>query len=321
MKEPFLFILILMIIQTANAQFVLETKNGEALFSPFIALDGNDLRSTGLLKFNTGDQSIGFDFFKAPKKIEPKYSFWTLGLKAKPSEGFASVIKSGQFSPSVVVGGAVCQMKIFDRELTKPENRFIDWGALFFNITTSRLPLYKSDTSFKNQIYNKNFSGFSFGVNYNALISSKYLLSFKIGSTRKNNYDDLSSLEISDIKTSFDSTSNTTRNVIRTKVAKQGILKEFDAYPISIAFSKFPKQDSLGLSIGYSIYLSTLASNIESPKTDIGCILYLSTNKQGVGTPNLGVNFQFNDFFDVTGLNNGLLKRVSIGLISNFSIR
>jgi len=325
MKQTFFFLMVFFLfVQNISAQLLLENKTGDAQFVPLISMtETQTQKSSGLIKINTGDQSIGIDYFNAPNATgKPKYKFWSFGAKAKPTEGYASVLKNGQFSPGISLSGALTQVKIFDRETTKPENNFFDWAALYFNYAINKYQLYKSDTTFKNQVYSTNFSGLGLGINYNFLVKSSFLISVKFGYARKNNYDDLTSIEIRDTKYFFDSASNTRRDVITSKTAKQGTFNEFDSYPFSFTFTRLTSDDptTKGLSFGYSIYLNGLPTNNHKPNTTAGCILYLAKMKDGISTPSLGLNLQLNDFFDVNKVNNGLLKRLSVGLTTNFSI-
>ncbi len=325
MKQTFFFLIVfLLFVQDITAQLLLENKTGDVQFVPLISItETQTQKSSGIIKLNTGDQSIGIDYFNAPNAIgSPKYKFWSFGAKAKPTEGYASVLKNGQFSPGITLSGAITQVKLFDREATKPENNFFDWGALYFNYAINKYQLYKSDTLFKNQVYSTNFNGLGLGINYNILLKSSLLISVKFGYARKNNYNDLNGIEVRDTKIYFDTASNTRRDIITTKTAKQGTFKEFDSYPFSLALTKLTSDDpsNKGLSFGYSIYLNVSPTNTDKPNTTTGCILYLAKMKEGISTPTLGLNFQFSDFFDVNGINNGLLKRLSVGLTTNFSI-
>ena len=327
MKAKFyisLTIIILISINNLKAQLLLESKTGDPLFVPLIsARDSQNARNVGLVKLNTSDQSLGFDYFNSPNTIgNPKYKFWSIGFKTKPTEGYSSVFKNGDFSPGISFSGAITQVKIFDKEKTKPENNFLDWGSIYFNYAINKYQLYKSDTAFKNQVFSTNFNGFGFGANYNMLFNSTSLISIKFGYARGNNYDDLTSVEVRDVKRTFDSTSNTNREVITSKTAKQGTYKEFDTYPIGISYTKLTSDDpkNKGLPFGYSIYFNALPTNNDKPISNAGCILYLAKMKDGISTPTLGLNFQFSDFFDTKGLNNGLFKRFNIGITSAFTI-
>lgn len=322
MKRIIIFIFLLLFSVTLPAQMLLENKEGDAQFVPLISTTDSTITNRGLIKINTGDQSIGFDYFQFLNNSDRnKYKFWSLGLKSKPTEGYATVIKNNQFTPGFTLNSSITQMKIFDKEATKPENNFIDWGSIYFNVSANKYQLLKTDTTFENQLSTKLFKGFSIGINYNVLLKSTYLISLKIGYARKNNYTDLNEFEIKEIHSYLDSTSNITRQISSTKTARQGIYSEFDSYPISLSLTKLTSDDPKikDYSFGYNLYLSTQVKRNEKVITKAGCILFLAKNKDGISTPILGLNIQFDDFFDVKGINNGLLNRISLGLTSSLS--
>ena len=312
--------------KTTFCQLLLETKEEDELFKPLITTSAmtSSLNKSRFIKINAGEQSLGFDYYKGPSNgTFVKYSFWNLGVKAKPTEGIAAVFSNGQFSPGVTLSGSVTQVKILDKTKTKPENYFLDWGSLSFNYSVNKYQLYRPDTTFKNQLYSVTFQGFALSGNYNMLLNSKVLVSLKLGYARKNNFNDLDAVEVRDIKTIIDTSTNTTRQASATKTARQGKYSEFDAYPIGISFTKLTYDDpTLGkaYSFGYSFYMNALPSNFDKPKTNVGFILYLAQMNNGISTPIIGLNFQFSDFFDVKKTNNGLIKRFGIGITSNIPI-
>lgn len=307
-----------------HGQLFLEDKNGDALFQPMLSIDGtSSLINSGLIKLNTGDQSIGFDYYNRTTPLgQPKYKFWTLGVKVKPTEGYAAVFKNGQFSPGVNISGSLNQVKIFDRDTTKPENSFLDWGSIYAHYSVNKYQLYKSDTLFKNQLSSKTFSGLSLGLNYNMLIKSRWLISFRAGYSRTNNYNDLTSVEVRDSKFQTDAESSVTREILTTKTARQGSYREYDSYPFNVSISRLTpdNMEEKSLMFGYSVYVSGKPSKIAKPVTDAGVILFISQMKKDISVPTIGLNFQFNDFFDTQNLNNGLMKRLSVGLTTNFPL-
>ena len=303
---------------------LLENKEGDSQFIPLISIvDSLEKNNSALIKLNTGDQSIGFDYFGICNDSNRlKYKFWGLGLKSKPTDGYAAVLKNNNFNPGITINGSITQVKILDREATKPENGFIDWGAIYFNYSVNKYQLFKEDTVFKSQLSTKIFNGLGIGLNYNFLIQSRYLISLKIGYARKSNYSDLNEVEIKDVQIYFDSISNTSRQVSKTKTARQGKYNEFDANPFNITFTKLTPDGSNNkiYTFGYNLYMNTQFRRNEKSIWKAGCILFLAKNKDGVSTPILGLDFQFDDFFDSKNSNNGLFNRLSIGITSSISI-
>jgi hypothetical protein len=325
MKKLPIILILLMSGVVSKAQVLLEDKDGEKIATNF----GDILKTANnfsLIKLSTGDQSLGFNYYISTKIFDASnYKISAFSLKAKPTEGYAAVISNGQFSPGVGVSYSLTKFPIFFNKQTgtiKPA----DWGGIDVSYDVNKYLLYNKDTSFANQIYSKNFNAFSLGINYNLLLKQTFIVSAQVGYSRRNNYDELTSLEIKDTKTFFDSATLTQRQSSKNKTVKSGAYKEFDAYPISFSITKATATDDLNsagaakLKIGYTVYIKTLASQ-DLPKTDAGILIFLTRQgKSGVRTPVLGINFQAKDFFDVQKINNGLLKRIQVGFTTNFTL-
>jgi|GEM_PF-3659518 len=323
MKRIVGIVLIIIWSLPGNSQILLEDKTGDKIVTNFFNLPDNNF---GLVKLTTGDQSLGFNFFTSTKLHDPaKYRVSSYGLKGKPTEGYAAVITNGQFSPGINMSYSLTQVSIFADGFTgklKP----IDWGGIDLSYDVNKYSLYKRDTSFGNQMYSKTFKGLNIGVNYNLILKQSLILSFKLGYSRRNNYDELTSVEIKDTKTILDTASSTQRLSSVAKTVKSGEYIEFDAYPIVFSITKATASDAKNsadtakLKIGYTFYVKTLASQ-KLPKTDAGIIIFLTRQgKSGVRTPIFGVNIQAKDFFDVQKSNNGLLNRIQVGFTTNFTL-
>ena len=279
MRKVIIFIIPFFITLNVSAQMLLENKEGDSQFLPFIQADTVGI---GLIKLNTGDQSIGFDYFKVISPDKAKYKFWSLGFKAKPTEGYAEVFNNNQFTPGITINGAYSKVKIFDPEETKPENNFIDWGAIYFKYSKNKYQLFNEDTTYNNQFYTKEFDGLGVGVNYNVLLKSTYQISLSIGYERRNNFSDLKKIEVKDIKTFYDSTTNVTREVSSSKTVHQGNFNEFDTYPIGLSFTKLTSDDPniKSYQFGYNLYVNTQIKKSEKAIIKAGCIIFLAKNKK-----------------------------------------
>lgn len=329
-----LFLFFITAIQL-QAQVLLEDKNGDQIANnaPIYANTGSGVPgiNLSLIKLNTGDQSLGFNYITTSKNFNPSnYRIVEFGLKARPTEGYAAVFSNGQFSPGVRASYSYTKVP-----LLKTSSNYTDWGGFNVNYDIDKYSLYRRDTNFSNQISTKNFKGLHLGLNYNALISSIWILNLKVGYSRRNNYDDLNSVDVEDYNIITDPASRLTRQITRKRTAKEGLLKEFDAYPFIFAFTKATASDdpsdpdpvvranSKKLKIGYTVYFKNLASQ-ELPKSDIGLIFFLTQqdNKQnkGVRLPVFGLNIQASDPFDIEKQNNGLLDKISVGFTSIFSL-
>ena len=317
----YLIFISILIYNNLFAQMLLENKDGDPLFIPLISLNSGTNYDAALIKINTGDQSLGFNYYNFEDMLTTtnSYHFWSLGAKLKPTEGYAAVFKNGQFSPGLKISFTVSQVKLFNTNSDTTKSNILDWGSLYINYSRDKYLLFRADTTFKNQIYNTSFDGLGLGLNYNILIKSTYLLSIIFGYQKNNNFSNLDQAEVKDVKNEFDSLSNTFRQIEITKSVHQGKYAEFDSYPLNISFTKLTP-DNESVSIGYNIYLSVSPSSMVKPKCNIGYILYLAQLKDGISVPVLGFIFQIDDFFDVQKLNNDILKRLSVGLSSKFSI-
>lgn len=324
-----LLLLSLFFFNFSYTQQLLETREGDPLYSPILSSSGLSIsRSTAIFKVNVVEQSLGGEFYKrlAHTITNPRTSnkYWIInaGIKAKPTEGYASVFKNGQFSPGVNFSIATTYFKVFDannsKTLTQRYDDFTDWGGFYLNFNVNKYQLYKSDTTFTNQLYSKTFNGGEIGLNYNMLFRSQYLLSAKIGYARKSNFSDLDETQIEDIKSEYDTISKTTRNIKTTKTARLGSkYAEFDALNLKIAFTRLTQGGAgSSLSIGYSGYIDIKGSSIARPTANIGVILFLSKLKDYISTPLIGFDFQFVDITDSKKAGNSLFRRFSLGITS-----
>ncbi len=318
-----------------KAQILLEDKNGDQIANnaPIYANTGSGVPgiNLSLIKLNTGDQSLGFNYITTTKNFNPSnYRINEFGIKARPTEGYAAVFSNGQFSPGIRASYSYTKVP-----LLKTSSNYTDWGGFSVNYDIDRYALFRRDTVFANQFSTKTFRGINLGLNYNALINSIWILNFKVGYSRRNNYDDLNSIDAEDYNIINDPASRLVRQIIRKRTAKEGIFKEFDAYPFILAFTKATSSDdpsdpdpvvkanSKKLKIGYTVYFKNLASE-QLPKSDMGLIFFLTQqdNKQnkGVRTPVFGLNIQASDPFDVEKQKNSLLDKITVGFTSIFSL-
>lgn len=317
-------------------QVLLEDKNGDQIAnnSPLYtntSAGGIQGIHLSLIKLNTGDQSLGFNYISTTKNFNPaNYGIHEFGIKAKPTEGFAAVFSNGQFSPGIRAAYSYTHVPF-----VKDVANYTDWGGINFSYDVDNYPLYRSDTAYANQFSTKTFKALNVGVNYNALIKQVLILNFRIGYSRRNNYEDLNSVEVQDVNSIVDPASSAIRQIIKKRSAKEGKFEEFDSYPLILAFTKATSSDDPNsadpavaanakkLKLGFTVYFKNLASK-GLPQNDAGVIFFLTQqdNKQnkGVRNPVFGINLQANDPFDVQDLNNGLQQRLTVGFTTIFSL-
>ena len=326
MKKAIIIIVFLLFGIVSYEQVLLEDKDGQQIANNFF---DNFQRSenVSLIKLNTGEQSLGFDYFISSVLHDPaNYHIHQFGVKAKSTEGFASVFAYGQFSPGIHLEYAYTQVNLFS-----DKTNYVDWGGISLGYDINKYNLYKKDTTFSNQFYTKNFKALKLLANYNALIKTKWILNLKVGYSRQNNYDDLTSVEIQDISTEIDPTTLIERQTIKKHTAKEDNFKEFDAYPFILAITKATSTDDINtpaglakskkLKLGYTIYLKNIAAKASLPNTNAGIIFFLTKqDKNGVRSPVFGLNIQATDPFDVNNKNNGLQTRTTIGFTTIFTL-
>lgn len=246
MKKIIAFTALFFCIRNAMGQVLLEDKNGDVIVRNQFHVDGN----ASFIKLNTGDQSLGFTYITTNRNFRPSsYRISEFGVKAKPTEGFASVFANSQFSPGVKFSYSLTKVRIFSHDDPPRKAGFFDWGGLEINYDVNKYSLYRADTTFVNQFYSKTFKPLSLFLNYNYFVTqgelnSKLLISFKGGYSRRSTYDDLKTIEIQDITSITDPATLTTRQVINKRSARAGQYQEFDAYPLSLAFTFLTKTDA-----------------------------------------------------------------------------
>ncbi|MGI4751725.1 MAG: hypothetical protein ACRYFB_13930 [Janthinobacterium lividum] len=323
MKKIYLTLTVFMLLKTASAQVLLEDKDGEKIVN-YNAVLTPDISRLSLIKLNTGDQSLGFSYFISSALHDPaKYVVQEFGLKAAPTAGYAAVFKSGQFSPGIKANYGFTLVNPFNRStLTKT----VDWLSLDLGYNFDKYLLYQPNAAFADQVYYKISQTYQALLSYNVLINSKFIVNLKTGYSRKNNYTDLSSVEVNDITSTTNAATNTQRQVISASTAAIGNYVEYNAFPQIISFTRATKTDEASsadagkLRIGYTLFIKNQFSSYLD-KTDAGAIIFLARqDKSGIRNPVLGLVIQAVNLFDTQHLDNGLQNRIRIGFTSNFSL-
>lgn len=325
-KNLFLGILIFASFST-YAQVLLEDKDGDVIVRNQFKKDDN----ISLIKLNTGDESLGFDYITSTKsKNENDYLINEFGVKAKPTEGYATVFSNNQLSPGVKFSYAITKVRIFSKKITDP---FIDWAGIEFNYDLNQYSLFNRNNAFKDQFFEKNFNAVNAYINYNYLvttggssINSKLLFTVKAGYSKRNNYDDLNSVTVEDVNSIIDPVTSTQRQITTTKTLKEGSFEEFNVYPLIFAVTKLTPTDSPAspdtkkLRIGYTAYFKNLAS-VALPKQDLGLIFFLTKqDKSGIRNPVFGLDIQADDPFNIYNTNNSFQSRITLGFTTIFSL-
>ncbi|NNV55022.1 hypothetical protein [Limnovirga soli] len=242
--KKLIILLSFLIIEKSYSQILLRNLQGEPIFSPYL----NENTKNTMLNLNTGTQSIGADYLFTNKSNNPAdYLVYRFGLSTKPNEGVGPLITNGQFSPGVKLNAARTKVRLFASpmlvRIDGTKRKFDDWLTLSTSITYEKNKLLRKDTSFSRQVIDTSFTGYSLGLDYNMAFGTfeQDYINFKIVYNRRNNYGELSNVDIIDRRTTFDSASGIQRNIEKKVTAKEGIYKEMDAALIQISYTHLPK--------------------------------------------------------------------------------
>jgi hypothetical protein len=323
MRKLYPLVIIFLLVKTASAQILLEDKDGDKIVNNNAVLRPGISRLS-LIKLNTGDQSLGFSYFISSVLHNPsKYSVQEFGLKAAPTAGYAAVFRNGQFSPGIKANYGFTLVNPFDRSMM---SKMVDWVSLELNYGLNQYLLYQPSASFTNQIFARTSHTFQANLSYNMLLKSRFILNLKAGYARRNNYNNLGQVEITDITSTVNVPTATTRQITETQTAAQGNFLEYNAFPQIISFTRATRTDAEGsadaekLRVGYTLFVKNEFSSYLD-KTDAGVILFLSRqDKSGIRNPVLGFIIQAVNVFDTQHLDNGLQKRIRVGFTTNFSL-
>lgn len=310
-------------IKTASAQVLLEDKDGEKIVNNNAVLTP-DVGRLALIKLNTGDQSLGFSYFISSRLHDPaKYAVHEFGLKALPTAGYAAVFKNGQFYPGIKANYGFTLVNPFNRSTLR---KTVDWVTLEAGYNFDKYLLYQQNADFDQQLYYKISQTYQALLSYNLLLNSKFILNIKTGYSRKNNYADLSSIEVDDITTINNAATNIERQVKSSNTAAEGTFVEYNAFPQIISFTRVTKTDAEGsadaakLRVGYTLFVKNQLSSYLN-KTDAGAVLFLSRqDKSGIRNPVLGFVIQAVNLFNTQHLDNDLQNRIRVGFTTNFSL-
>jgi hypothetical protein len=229
------------------------------------------------------------------------------------SPGGAAAIKDTVIK-DVETGGPASELCVLDPELL--DAKAFDWISLRVAYKRARYKLLDETAAFANQVRKQNFDGYSATLAYNRVITlddlskaglenakgSKGSLIFgvSIGVERRNNSDDLNSVDLED--QSFTSSSGTTQ---RRAVSKQTVLsgeyKEFIGVPLNTDVVYFPGALNSRVAIDF-FTRSDLATTGRKFVPGVG--LFLTKEKSPTKVVG-GISFSFEDGKPKVGLVGG----------------
>ncbi len=244
MKNLIIIVLLFCTIKSSS-QLLTRILHGEPLFSPKI----NENSQGILLNLNTGTQSIGGDYLFTTKSKNPSdYLIYRLGVATKATDGVGPLFANGQFSPGVKLSAARTNIRVFASNIVKNDgtkSKFDDWLTFTATYSFEKNKLFSKENSFAKQITDTIFSGYSLGLDYTMALGSNEqdYFNFNVAYNRRNNYNDLSSIDVFDNRLIYDSLTSTQRSIEKKVTAKEGIYKEMDAAIIQISYTRLPKYE------------------------------------------------------------------------------
>lgn len=236
------------------------------------------------------------------------------GYKIKPSEGIAKLIADGNVSSSMTFNVAY--------------SHYLG-SSCFFNLlgayNIEKSILFDPERDYGKQIDEFNYKGVSLVASYNYLYKGSYLITGSFGYARKNNYSDLTKIEVSEysfLQNPNDSTLTTGYGKVTD--ARIGDYKKYDSYPLKISLTYLPIEDRAkanDILPGGCLYYSCSFSNM-TPNHKIGAVIFITKqdSKTGVRAPVLGIGTQLNDLTDNLDTGKTIGKRISVNLSATIAI-
>jgi len=171
--------------------------------------------------------------------------YFTANANLVASNGFATLMKDGGASPEygLSVGGGWKNILARRTPSLFGQRIAMDWLTLRVGGRKANYKLFDPAASFADQVKSQRFKTMSVEVSYAIFVSGGWIAVASTGSTKINNYDDLTKVSVDEIKaTSQDPTSGTQRQVVNQTAARIGSYVEQDAIPLQASLTWYPKQ-------------------------------------------------------------------------------
>ncbi len=323
MKTLVSILFTLFLASIATGQVIIESTDGTEIATNIDA--SSPLSKTTFLGLvNTTEQSFQLKSIIAKRddanlgsQLE---SYFIINLKAKPSDGIATLFNNGNFNPSTTSSLTYGRSYVFSKPTS---TKFTDYFTLKAEYNVNKYTLFNPDTVFSKQISNSTFKGLGISFSYNVFVSGANLFNFSLGYAQKNNYSSLENIEILDYAIQIDSVSSTFRQSGKTVNGKTGTYSEYECFPFRAAYTYCPSEDAADknkLKIGFSIYYASQFGKTK-PIHNLGTVLFLTkaNEKTGVRTPTIGLGVQANDINNTLNSSSFLTKRISFNLTTVFN--
>lgn len=312
-----LFLLFLMSVNLFSQNILKTVEGDEILFNSL----GQKSNST-FMTVNTSEQSTELKSVIKLKNKEgalPK-EFLSLGIKAKASDGIATVFKNGRINSGVNFNISFFKVNLFYNE----KHKNIDFFSINAGYNSNKYTLFDKEKTFDDQVEKVNFSGYDFSFNYNVLIKGKHLMTLIMGYSDKSNYNDLDKIDIKDYYDVINPNDNSIREIGTTSTARIGNYKEFNSYPVKIGYTLCPSEheaEATKLKFGFTVYYSSFfGDNI--PRHDLGSILFFTkqNEKSGIRVPLFGIGLLATDISNNLDSESNFSKRVIMNLTTTFNL-
>lgn len=285
---------------------------GQTLFEDTKGESSVNLPSGGKVMINTADANLKCSYFYSDINDTDKF-VRTVGidLMGKSNDGFAQIFSGTKISPSASIKLNFGIMSLlFPRESSN-----YDYLNIAVGYRGAKYKLYNPINSFENQITKENFSGLSFDIGYNILITGNFLFAASFGYYQSNNISSLDQLEITEETSYNDSTLHTKRTTTNKYSVWEGEYKKENFYNLKTDFIYFP--EFLNHRFGLSLHTRT---NLNQDNTPINAGFGVYFLKEGDPTKVYGgLIYDFDDIFDFQKAKTNLVSRGNFGIVLGYN--
>ena len=311
----------LIIVDRGEAQIFVENAQAEHLFLKPSGGSGNPLN----LGFNTANESIRLrSFIRIGTPRAPRYH--ALELQGKATNGIASLATGQGINPGVSMAYTYGKTMLIGSPAGRGQNNITDWMFFQAGYEISSFDLFNPDTVASAQLSSRRFQGLRLLANYSILLTGNTLISATAGYSLGHNYSSLRRITVREVQT-IEVPDGISREVVSERVARQGIFAEKDTWPLRLALSTVPSEDSAQAALvkfDHTVYTYANAQKGNWPIA-LGYAVYLTRGEQtgnsvGARTTIGGIFVETRDLFDRAGKQNRLQDRLSLGLMASIPV-
>jgi hypothetical protein len=261
------------------------------------------LSNGGTFRLNTADASVKLSFVN---KVSNRRFFYGAEVSGKTEDGLLPLIAEGRVSPGVKLNGVLGIQEFF-----RSTNNLDGWLLLKLGYEGSDFKLYDPALSFASQFKDSSFNSFTSSLAFNLKVKGNVVAAVSLGYQKKNNYDKLDEVEVTDTKTVVDPVSGVSRTSKTTIKGRQGEYVESKVVPLNIDGFWFPKNTPR---IGFYHFWHAEFNN-KKTVSGLGSGIYLLKKKNPLAAI-AGIVFEIPD---VSKLNDGVGKSFSVNFVVGYS--